>query len=155
MPSHSALVLKANTKVALRVVSGCTQLAHAKGTLQRLFTMFPPGLPGVALVLLRIAVAIATVAAAPHTPHWLMVVAVLIVIALCVGCLTPIFTSLSLGLQWLGWALLGGYPTMRLLATLVTAALLLLGPGAYSFDAQRFGRRLVTFSKDEDRPAND
>lgn len=117
--------------------------------------MFPPGLPGVALVLLRIAVAIATVAAAPYAPHWLMAVAVLIVIALCVGCLTPIFTALSLGLQWLGWALLGGYPTMRLLATLVTAALLLLGPGAYSFDALRFGRRLVTFSKDEDRPAND
>ena len=120
--------------------------------MQRLFTMFPAGLPGVALVLLRIAVAIGTVVADPQAPHWLMVPARVIALALCLGGLTPILTALSLGLQWVGWALVGGYPAIRLLAGLVTVALLLLGPGAYSLDARRFGRKLVTFPEREDQP---
>jgi hypothetical protein len=135
-------------------VSNCTRLVHAKGTLQRLFTMFPAGLPGVALVLLRIAVAIATVLADPHAPHWRMALSGLSILALCLGGLTPIFTALSLGLQSVGWAVVGGYPAMRLLASLVTVALLLLGPGAYSFDARRFGRKLMTFPG-EDPPSDD
>ena len=120
--------------------------------MQRLFTMFPVGLPGVALVLLRIAVAIGTVLGVAHAPDWLTVLGGLSALALCLGGLTPIFTTLSLGLQCVGWALVGGYPAIRVLVSLVTVALLLLGPGAYSLDARRFGRKLVTFPEQKDRP---
>jgi len=106
--------------------------------------MFPVGLPGVALVLLRITVAIGTVLASPHAPAWGRALGGLVVLALCLGGLTPICTMLCLGLQWVGWATVGGSAAMRLLTSLVTVALLLLGPGAYSFDARRFGRKLMT-----------
>ena len=154
MALQSALVLKASTRVVLRIVSDGIRLVHASETLQRLFTMFPAGLPGVALVLLRFAVAIGTVMSDLHAPHWLAVLGGLIVLALCLGGLTPIFAALSLGLQWLSWVVVGGDPAMRVLASLVTIAVLLLGPGAYSFDARRFGRKRMTFTG-EDQPSDD
>lgn len=153
MRSYSALVLKNDGTVVLPVVSYRIQVVQAEWTLQRLFTMFPEGLPGVALVLLRIAVAIGTVSADSHSPHWLLALDGPCVLALVLGAFTPLFAGLSLGLQWVGWAVVGGYPAMRLLAGLVTLALALLGPGAYSFDARRFGRRLMTFS-DQDRSSD-
>jgi hypothetical protein len=152
--SQFALVLKVDTKLVLRVVSHGTQRVHAIETLQRLFTMFPAGLPGVGLVLLRIAVALGTVTSYLHTPHWSAALGGLIVLSLCLGALTPIFATLSLALQCANWVLVGGDPAMRLLACLVTTAILLLGPGAYSFDARRFGRKRMSLSG-EDQPSDD
>lgn len=111
--------------------------------------MFPAGLPGVGLVLLRIAVAIGTAQSNPHAPHWFALLCIPVVLALCLGVLTPIFATLSLGLQCLSWVLIGGDPAMRLLAILVTTAILPLGPGAYSFDARRFGRKRMSLSGDD------
>ena len=154
MALQSALVLKASTRVVLRIVSDGIRLVHASETLQRLFTMFPAGLPGVGLVLLRIAVALGTVMTYPHAPHWPAALGGLIVLSLCLGALTPIFAILSLGLQCASWVLVGGDPAMRLLASVVTTAILLLGPGAYSFDARRFGRKRMSLSG-EDQPSDD
>lgn len=98
--------------------------------------------------------AIGTVMSDPHAPPWLEVLGGPIVLALCLGGLTPLFAALSLGLQLVSWMVVGGEPTTRLLASLVTIAVLLLGPGAYSFDARRFGRKRMTFPG-EDRPSDD
>lgn len=111
---------------------------------QRLFSMFPTAGPGVALVLLRVAVAASLLAGAPGAepvaPTWITAP---LGTLLCLGVLTPIlasFAAIALGAAAIA------RPTLEpALATfmLAAAALALLGPGAYSFDAWRFGRRLV------------
>ena len=78
---------------------------------QRLFSMFPSGPPGIALLLLRVSVAF------------------------------PV--------------LLHCYARRDAMAVMVLAvffllALMLLGPGAYSLDAMRFGRRVVVLPSGDD-----
>jgi hypothetical protein len=114
---------------------------------QRLFSMFPPGLPGVGLLLMRVSVAIALLLAAHGSremSHLLQGAAILLSAALCVGYLTPIAAVLALGLHILMWSTLGvGNAAIASMVLLDAMALALLGPGAYSIDSYRFGRRLV------------
>jgi hypothetical protein len=116
--------------------------------MQRLFTMFPRGLPGLALLLLRASVAIALLMESYGRGRglsaWIYGTAWLLSAALCVGYLTPVVTSLALVLQALIWFDFGGdSPAMAVIVFLDALALALLGPGAYSLDSYRFGRRLV------------
>jgi hypothetical protein len=125
---------------------------------QKLFSMFPAGVPGVALVLLRLSVA-AVLFVDQHgrlfapMPSWLMLLALVVALALCCGCLTPFFAVVagllelventcptSVPLLPLSAA---GCTPMVLVSLLVAAAVAMLGPGAYSFDARMFGRRVV------------
>lgn len=110
--------------------------------------MFPPGLPGLALLLLRVSVAIALVLHEPALRQdlsgWMHAAAALLSLALCAGYLTPIVALMGLALHLAVWFAAGtGSPAMAIVISLDALALALLGPGAYSVDSYRFGRRVV------------
>jgi hypothetical protein len=112
--------------------------------------MFPPGLPGLALLLLRASVAIAllveTYAHRHAIPVWIQVVATLISLTISVGYLTPIAAAVTLvSHASIGLALGDGVDGVAaaIVCSLDALALALLGPGAYSVDSRRFGRRLI------------
>ena len=117
--------------------------------MQRLFSAFPSGLPGLGLLLLRISVAAAlalTFSWNQGIPFTAVIASWLVCLALCFGCLTPVAALLAIALQ-------GVLLYLRLLSAKAgvvpladALALALLGPGAYSFDAFRFGRRELDMS---------
>jgi hypothetical protein len=112
--------------------------------------MFPPGLPGLALLLLRLSVAVALLlhsyAHRDALPGWIHATAILISLVVSVGYLTPIAAIAALAyhmLMALGLGA-GADATAAVLVPAIDAlALALLGPGAYSIDSRRFGRRVV------------
>jgi hypothetical protein len=110
--------------------------------------MFPPGWPGLALILLRGSVATAVIREGCIHQHglsaWMLGALALLVACLCAGFLTPIMAILALSVHVLAWWKLGiDGAGMTAIALLDALALALLGPGAYSIDAYRFGRRGV------------
>ena len=132
--------------------------------LQRIFSTFPSGRPGVGLLLLRGVLGVSLFAQGaeyllrwPDLPFLMTIVAVaLIVIAalLLVGYLTPLASALA-GLACLSTAgpLMSGFTSSLLatksdigFATAIAAAVFFLGPGAFSLDARLFGRREIVIS---------
>jgi hypothetical protein len=116
--------------------------------MQKLFSMFPPGLPGLALLLLRTSVALALLLEDYGHRHalssWIHVTVILISATLCAGYLTPIAAAMALafhGLIWFGSGV--DSAAVAVIFALDAIALALLGPGAYSVDSYRFGRHLV------------
>ena len=112
--------------------------------------MFPPGLPGLALLLLRLSVATALLldnyAHRGALPGWVHAAAILISLVVSVGYLTPLVAAAALVHHALVWFTLGAGGDVAGVAgvlALDALALALLGPGAYSVDSRRFGRRLV------------
>jgi hypothetical protein len=117
-------------------------------TVQRLFSMFPRGLPGLALLLLRASVAFALLleyyGPRPGNSGWIQGAAILLSLALCAGYMTPIAAVMGLMFHGVVWSGLGVDSTAVATIVLLDAmALAFLGPGAYSVDAYRFGRRVV------------
>jgi hypothetical protein len=128
---------------------------HAK-RLQRLFSMFPWGAPGLALLLLRVSVATGIVlngASDPHREAWRLVLILALVTALGIGFRTPIAALLTIPLYLLETASLRVAPAEVLNAILQAIALSLLGPGSYSIDAYLFGHREVVLPKKSDQDA--
>jgi hypothetical protein len=116
--------------------------------MQRLFSMFPQGLPGIGLLVLRFSVAISLLIDDYSHRQGLSgafhAAAILLSIALLAGYLTPVATAIGLLLHGLIWFKLGGgWGAVDLIVSLDMIALALLGPGGYSVDAFRFGRRVV------------
>jgi uncharacterized membrane protein YphA (DoxX/SURF4 family) len=125
--------------------------------LHRLFSAFPAGLPGVGLLLLRVVVGATLVAqgvlcvssSERVTPALSLSATFLLLsgIFILIGFLTPIFSPLA-GIECLGIALswfppqLWSFSDSKLAITqliAVSAAIALLGPGAFSLDARLFG----------------
>jgi putative oxidoreductase len=112
--------------------------------------MFPPGLPGFALLLLRVSVAIALLlddyAHRDALPGWVHAIVILISLVISVGYLTPIVAAAAVVVHVsIGFAFGLGADglAVAIVLCLDATALALLGPGAYSVDSRRFGRRLV------------
>jgi hypothetical protein len=111
--------------------------------------MFPTGAPGIALLMLRFSLA-ATIldkgSGGMMLAPSLFYLAAVQSFLLCLGFLTP-FVSISVCLLELTAFLVPVHTAWRYVALPGTnaAAIALLGPGAYSLDARRFGRRVVVF----------
>jgi uncharacterized membrane protein YphA (DoxX/SURF4 family) len=136
-------------------------LGTAEVSLQRLFSTFPGGRPGVGLLLVRatlggLAVTFGALSLSSRTEHaataW-AIASVLIIggVALVIGFLTP-FASLGIGLCVLGIAfswfpgppfVMLASPLLVLLVVVTAAGIGLLGPGAFSIDGRLFGRREI------------
>jgi uncharacterized membrane protein YphA (DoxX/SURF4 family) len=144
------------------------ELAHCgfpepkeKIKLQRLFSRFPGGAAGAALMLLRLTAGLtlatpglSCLAQADSLTAWGIAsgaLAVVFSLSLILGFLTPIAAGL-VGLDVIGMRLSWfppptahtfdtNLPTMLVVS--IAAALTLLGPGAFSIDARLFGRREI------------
>ena len=127
--------------------------------MQRLFAMFPQGGPGVALLILRISVAatflislanLNDVSSVPLRFAGLSVIC-LICISLSIGFLTPILSVIVCVAVITNLLIDFNSSNLLLLATIFdSAALALLGPGAYSVDAKLYGRRVTVVSPRKD-----
>lgn len=109
--------------------------------------MFPAGLPGLALVLLRVSATVTSIVSVcgtyPVRPHWCCWGLIPLGAALCAGFLTPVASLLVIAVELLGFATSNTNRIWLGVAILNTLALAIIGPGAYSLDALRFGRRLL------------
>lgn len=77
-------------------------------------------------------------------PGWTLALALAISLLLSLGCFTPIAAASAVVFHALLWLIVGvDYDAAAFVYAFDALALALLGPGAYSIDAYRFGRRLV------------
>ena len=122
-----------------------------RSALQRLFSMFPNGLPGAGLLLLRfvcsclvMAAAIATFVEKSQTLTLILQsIACAAALLLLAGLWTPIAgVAIAVLELWTTVSRTNGMENAVLLATL-GAALAVLGPGSYSVDAKLFGRKRI------------
>ena len=120
-------------------------LHQRRWRLQKLFSAFPAGWPGVGLLLLRMLVGVSlivqTVAQVGSSelsaPGWVLA-ALLVLGASCLllGFVTPVVAVL------IALASLAS-TTQKLDTVVLSTAIALLGPGAFSIDARMFGRREI------------
>lgn len=147
------------------------QVTSGEASLQKSFSTFPSEWPGVGLLLLRVLVTSSLIAQSisylqmpdRNLVAWGMAVLTFAGGAfLLVGLMTPFIAVLVAAggvatvLSWIplpGQALSDSYPAILNLIVL-SIAIALLGPGAFSLDARMFGRREITIpsSRNVSRP---
>jgi hypothetical protein len=119
--------------------------------MQRLFSMFPNGLAGLALLVLRISLlfGIFFTTKIVWTFHpLLMWLSVIVGILLCAGIATPICATLCFIAAIVAVVKSDAVTVVcSTFSACVAAAVVLLGPGAFSIDALLFGRKRMLFDK--------
>jgi hypothetical protein len=125
--------------------------------------MFPHGGPGIGLVLLRTAAAAMFALNIMHpfnffSPalYWLVVSLIgLISLAILLGFITPILAAITC-IAAIANLLLADQPAnlVYILRILTSAALIFLGPGAYSIDARLFGLRVTVLPPRRDQKSS-
>ena len=129
--------------------------------LQKLFSSFPDGWPGVGLILLRLTVAFSAIAqglaalgasdGAGFTFWMTALAAVIVGLILLIGFLTPLAgVAATIGYFVVGVSMFLANDANKqsqaftaLDLAVMSIALVLLGPGAFSLDARLFGRREI------------
>lgn len=112
---------------------------------------FPHGVQGLGLAVLRNALAVIVISwgsESPRSPNWgiFPVTQVLLAACLGLGVFTTSLSSLCGVLALIGLFALPGVPTDRAVeAICVSLSVTLLGPGDYSIDSVRYGRRKRIF----------
>jgi hypothetical protein len=117
--------------------------------------MFPAGAAGWGLLLVRVCAAGMLIRncildASVSIPTWEITGVVILAAAFLLGVFTPASCGISAVLQI--FVLLRAHepnPLHFAFSFCVTAALFLLGPGAFSVDSRLFGRRLIVHSDSE------
>ena len=114
--------------------------------------MFPAGVPGIALLLLRIGVS-ATIFATgwnSQVPVAALLVLVLYCLFLRLGIFTPLLATLGCVFELVSGVFINHQSILAMFSSsLDAAAVAMLGPGAYSLDARRFGHRVIRFPGEE------
>ena len=118
--------------------------------MRRLFSTFAHGLPGAGILLLRLAAGIALIvpgiqallARPPLGPALLQAFSIGLGTLLLAGLWTPIASALVTVVA-LREFFSSGHPWHWIMLAAITAALVLIGPGAWSVDARLFGWRRV------------
>ena len=133
----------------------CIELISLKELfLRRLFSSFARGWPGVGLLLMRIVAAIALVDQAivevqavglngSSVPAVLAAVAGILLLA---GLWTPAVGTILAVAELLNVFIEPGDPWIYILLCTITAALAMLGPGAYSANTRSFGWKRIEIS---------
>ena len=123
--------------------------------MQRLFSSFAGGWPGLGLLLLRLLTAVALIhfgiagvlAAPPLTTVVLQIIGIGAGILLLIGLWTPVAGALATIVEvWiaLSWYFShSGDPWIPMVQAILSAVVAMVGPGAWSIDARLFGRRRI------------
>lgn len=125
--------------------------------MQRLFSTFPNARPGAGLLLLRLTLggvlfANAAVTVQQSMPSQLILAAAEVVtgMLLIIGFWTPVAGAIVCSLA-IGTVLVAGPATeAQLLRAAIGLSLALIGPGAFSIDARRFGRQRIEIKQPRD-----
>jgi uncharacterized membrane protein YphA (DoxX/SURF4 family) len=125
--------------------------------LQRLFSTFADGWPGIGLLLLRLLAGLALIhfgitdilEGPPLTTLVLQVIGSGAGLLLLVGLWTPVTGSLAAIVKaWIAFSQFlshSGDPWIAMMQAVLGAALAMVGPGAWSIDARLFGRKHIEF----------
>lgn len=114
--------------------------------------MFPSGMAGAGLLILRVcAAAVLFLDSAAHPSEgkstWLLLPFAIMSGALCIGLLTPYAAAIGCLIELTAvWGADAQAAFHFIVAALNIAAIGMLGPGAYSLDAHVFGRKLISSS---------
>ena len=126
-------------------------LSRYKWRMQRLFTTFPNGWPGAALLLLRIATSLPVFGDALSillgdsnlTAAWMRVIEMLPAAVVLAGIWTPAAALLQSVIELYLAIAMPEHASLHLTRSAIVFALAGLGPGAWSLDSRLYGRKRI------------